>query len=135
MDGDDRSCLPVPYHRIDNRIHIAAELPALAKRQIVGGVGGKQLMSVEIAACVVSLGVIQVLVIRTGGRCRCLRPDTVVTAVVGNAVRPGIGNLTCQPIAVPLLQDSDPFAGGELPGLGTHSITCHGPAMEPYSAG
>ena len=79
MDGDDRSRLPIPYHCVDNRIHIVAKLLALAKRQVVGGVCGKQAMGVEIAACVVSLGVIQVLVVRTCWRRRRLRtPGTSI---------------------------------------------------------
>ena len=63
MKGHDGGSRPTAHYGIGDRIHVVAERPTVANRQIVGGIGGYHAAGVRVAAGVVAVRIVKVLVV------------------------------------------------------------------------
>src|SRR5580698_7456118 len=62
MNRDNGGTLPAAHHRIDNRVHVAADHLTLADRQVVGTVSSENISRVKVATRVIGMRVVEVLV-------------------------------------------------------------------------
>src|ERR1700678_4001946 len=63
MNRDDGGTLPAAYHRIENRVHIAANRLTSANRQLISTVGSKNVPGVKVATRIIGMRIVEVLVI------------------------------------------------------------------------
>src|SRR6266404_2757155 len=68
VQSDDWANRPTAYHRVHALVHVAAELFALAKRQIIDSVGGEVMSFVVVAWRPFCLRIVDILPIRRGSR-------------------------------------------------------------------
>src|ERR1700759_3810904 len=106
MNGDDARSGPTAHNRIGHRVHVVPDQLTLSDRQLIGSVSRQNILRVVVAAGVGGMRVVEVLVVRIAWRSLGgPSPGAVLSAVVGEAMRPGIGNLSLQSIRDTLLQN------------------------------